>query len=193
MKRICVYCGSNPGRLPQYRAAAAELAAELIKRELGLVYGGASVGVMGELANRMLEGGGEVIGVMPQPLVDKEIAHRGLTDLHVVTTMHERKALMADLADGFIALPGGFGTLEELFEILTWLQLGVHDKPCGLLNTDDYYSKLQAFIEHAVNEEFIKPQYQTLLLIEQTPQALLNAMTRFTPPLRAHWIKPQDT
>nr|MDQ3828277.1 TIGR00730 family Rossman fold protein [Candidatus Tectomicrobia bacterium] len=156
MKRLCVYCGSNPGSQPDYTEAARNLARVLVKRNIEVVYGGASVGIMGVLADAILAEGGHVIGIIPQALVDKEVAHRGLSDLRVVKSMHERKTLMAELSDGFIALPGGLGTLEELFEVLTWALLGLHQKPCGLLNIRDYYRSLIDFLDHAVAERFIK-------------------------------------
>ena len=149
IKRICVYCGSSPGKNPAYSLAADTLARELCRREIGLVYGGAEVGVMGAIANAVLTAGGEAIGVIPKSLAVKEVAHDSLSELHVVASMHERKAMMAELADGFIALPGGWGTLEEIFEMLTWAQLGFHDKPCGLLNIDGYYDGLIDFLENS--------------------------------------------
>ncbi|MCP4722847.1 MAG: TIGR00730 family Rossman fold protein, partial [Desulfobacteraceae bacterium] len=156
MKKICVYCGSSPGRHPEYVAAARFLAEELLSRKIGLVYGGAHVGIMGEIADTVLKGGGEVIGIMPRALVDKEVSHPGLTELKIVDSMHQRKAMMADLSHGFIALPGGLGTIEELFEALTWAQLGFHKKPCGLLNARGYYDHLSAFLDHTVEEKFVK-------------------------------------
>lgn len=193
MKSICVYCGSSPGRLPEYLAAAKDLAAELVKRDIGLVYGGASVGIMGHLANAVLEAGGRAIGVIPQMLVDKEVAHPNLTELHVVKSMHERKTLMAELSDGFIALPGGLGTLEELFEILTWALLGLHQKPCALLNVANYYEQLGAFLDHATREQFIKPAQKSLLMIAQEPELLLNQMIHFVPSGVNKWIDIDET
>ncbi len=188
MKYICVYCGSSPGRSPEYIDCATALAKELVKRDIGLVYGGASVGIMGEIANTVLDGGGEVIGVIPQSLVDKEVSHSGLTELKVVNTMHERKAIMAEISDGFIALPGGLGTIEELFEVLTWSQLGFHKKPCALLNTKQYYDSLSLFLDHAVEEEFIKPIHREMLLVEDDPAKLLDAMEGYNPPVVDKWI-----
>ena len=176
MKRICVYCGASPGANPSYIDAAIELTEVLAEKNIGLVYGGASVGVMGALANAALERGVEVIGVMPQALVEREVSHKGLTELMVVANMHERKAAMADLADGFIALPGGLGTLEELFEALTWSQLRFHSKPCGLLNCNDYYRKLLEFLNHGVTEKFIKSQHRSLLLSATEPNHLVQIM-----------------
>jgi uncharacterized protein (TIGR00730 family) len=166
MKRVCVYCGSNVGRWSDYAEAAKDLARALVNRRLDLVYGGASVGVMGVLANTVLAEGGHVIGIIPQGLVDREVAHPGLSDLRVVASMHERKTLMAELSDGFIALPGGLGTLEELFEALTWAQLGLHQKPCGLLNVRNYYRSLIDFLDHAVAEQLLEAVYRAMLLVE---------------------------
>lgn len=176
MKKICVFCGSSPGKQPEYIEVARKLAVALTKREIGLVYGGASVGIMGEIADAVLSSGGEVIGVIPQALVDKEVSHKGLSELKVVASMHERKAVMAQLSDGFIALPGGLGTLEELFEVLTWAQLGFHEKPCGLLNVNGYYDQLCFFLDHAVEEEFVKTSHRKMLLTGDSPEALLSLM-----------------
>lgn len=193
MKRICVYCGSSPGKRPEYTQAAHLLAQELTRRGIGLVYGGAHVGIMGALADAVLAHDGEVIGVIPQALVDKEVAHDGLTELKTVGSMHERKALMADLADGFIALPGGLGTLEELFEILTWAQLGFHRKPCGLLNIDGYYDGLSMFLDHAVHERFVDPVHRSILLIEKNPKQLLDLFESRRTPKVEQWINRDDT
>jgi uncharacterized protein (TIGR00730 family) len=178
MKRLCVFCGSNPGRHPAYAEAAQDLARALVTRKVDLVYGGARVGVMGVLADAVLAAGGHVIGVIPQGLVEQEVAHTGLPDLRVVASMHERKLLMAELSDGFIALPGALGTLEELFEILTWAQLGLHRKPCGLLNIRGYYRLLIDFLDHAVAEQLLKPVYRALLLVEERPERLLDRFER---------------
>ncbi len=188
MKNICVYCGSSSGLSPEYIDYATVLAKELVTRNIGLVYGGASVGIMGKIANTVLDGGGEVIGVIPQSLVDKEVSHTGLTELKVVNTMHERKAIMAELSDGFMALPGGLGTIEELFEVLTWSQLGFHKKPCSLLNIKQYYNSLLLFLDHAVEEQFIKPIHREMLLIEDDPSKLLDAMEEYNPPAVDKWI-----
>jgi len=193
MKRICVFCGSSPGARPAYRHLARALAGELLARGLGLVYGGASVGLMGEVATAMLEGGGEVIGVIPRALVDREVAYQALTDLRVVGSMHERKALMAELSDGFVALPGGFGTLEELFEVLTWGQLGLHGKPCGLLNVDGYYDPLLSFLQHAHREGFVRAKHLELVLADSEPAGLLDALERFQPPSVTKWLEPGET
>ena len=174
MKRLCVFCGSNNARHPMYAEAAKDLAHALVTRKIDLVYGGAHVGVMGVLADAALAAGGHVIGVIPQALVDWEVAHTGLSDLRVVASMHERKLAMAELSDGFIALPGGLDTLEELFEILTWAQLGLHRKPCGLLNILGYYRLLIDFLDHAVAEQLLNPAYRALLLVEERPERLLD-------------------
>jgi len=174
MKRLCVFCGSNLGCHPAYAEAAQDLARALVTRKIDLVYGGARVGVMGVLADAVLAAGGQVIGVIPQGLVEQEVAHTGLPDLRVVASMHERKLLMSELSDGFIALPGGLGTLEELFEILTWAQLGLHRKPCGLLNVHGYYRRLVDFLDHAVAEQLLKPAYRALLLVEERSEQLLD-------------------
>jgi uncharacterized protein (TIGR00730 family) len=179
MKKVCVYCGSSSGRRPEYGYAARSLAKALTLRGIGLVYGGASVGIMGEIADAVIAGGGEVIGVIPQALVDKEVSHNGLTELKVVASMHERKQVMMDLSDGFIALPGGLGTQEELFEVLTWSQLGFHEKPCGLLNVEGYYDMLCSFLDHAVDEQFVKTHHREMLLVEDSPEKLLTLMEAF--------------
>jgi uncharacterized protein (TIGR00730 family) len=182
LRSLCVYCGSSPGRLEAYTIAAQSLAKALVDRDIRLVYGGASVGIMGLLADRVLQLGGQAVGVMPELLVQKEAAHRQLTELHVTGSMHERKALMAELSDGFIALPGGIGTLEELFEIWTWAQLGLHDKPCGLLNVEGYFDALIAFLDHAVAERFVKEAQGARLLVAATPEALLDRIFDPEPP-----------
>lgn len=176
MKNICVYCGSSPGRHPGYIQAARELGREMARREIGLVYGGASIGVMGAIADAVLNSGGEVTGVIPRALMDKEISHAGLTRLKLVETMHERKMAMAGAADGFIALPGGLGTIEELFEILTWSQLGFHDKPCALLDINNYYDHLRRFLAHAESEGFVKKTHREMLIIDRNPEGLLDGM-----------------
>lgn len=193
MKKICVYCGSNSGIRPEYLAAADVLAKELVGRDIGLVYGGASVGIMGRLADTVLAAGGEVIGVIPQMLVDKEVAHGGLSELKIVKSMHERKMMMASLSDGFIALPGGLGTLEELFEIMTWALLGLHQKPCALLNVAHYYDQLLGFLEHAVNEQFIKQVHRSMLIADERPGMLLERMANYTPVQVAKWIDSDKT
>ena len=187
MKRICVYCGSSPGERPDYRDAAVALAREAVARDLAIVYGGASKGIMGVLADAALDAGGTVLGIMPHSLVRKEIAHQGLSELRVTETMHERKAMMAELADGFVALPGGFGTLEEIVEALTWGQLRFHDKPCGLLNVAGYYDRLGRFLEHAEAEGFVRAAHRRMLLIDDDPSSLLDAFARYQPPTVAKW------
>lgn len=172
-KRICVFTGSRHGALPEYGAAAKQLGRELVARGYGLVYGGGNVGLMTVIADTMLGLAGEVVGVIPDRLVSKEVAHRGLTELRVVNSMHERKALMAELSDGFIAMPGGIGTMEEFFEVLSWAQLGLHDKPCGLLNIAKYYDPLIHFLDHAVADDFVKPKHRALMLVEEQAGRLL--------------------
>ena len=187
MQRICVYCGSNNGASPLYAQAARQLGAALTGRGLGLVYGGAHRGLMGLVADAALERGGNVIGVIPQKLVSLEIAHRGLTQLHVVPSMHERKAMMMELADAFIALPGGFGTLEEFFEVITWTQLGLHEKPHGLLNIAGYYDGLLAFLDHGVTERFIATHHRQTVLAEADPERLLDALVSARPTRAEKW------
>ncbi len=182
MKRVCVFCGSAEGGHPDYAAATRALATELVRRKVGLVYGGGSVGLMGVLAEAVLAQSAEVIGVIPGPLASPELAHPGLTELRVVDSMHERKALMASLADGFIALPGGLGTLEETLEVLTWAQLGIHEKPNGLLNVRGYWDGLIQMLAHAVGVEFGRPEHAGLLLAADTPAALLDRFTTWRPP-----------
>ncbi len=189
LRRICVFCGSNCGIRPDYCQAAHTLGVELVRRNIELVYGGASVGCMGALANAVLAAGGKVIGVMPRYLVEKEIAHTGLSELRVVASMHERKSLMEELSDGFIAMPGGMGTLEEIFEIVTWAQLGMHEKPCGLYDVAGYYEKLTQFLDHARGELFMKPEHRDILLYSDSPRDLLNSFERFTPPKVTKWIR----
>jgi uncharacterized protein (TIGR00730 family) len=192
MKTICVYCGSSSGKNPEYRKAARALATAMVARDIGLVYGGADVGLMGEIANEVLAHGGRVTGIIPQSLIDKEVSHQGLTRLHIVDSMHARKALMAELSDGFIALPGGLGTLEELFEVLTWSQLGFHNKPCGLLNIKQYYDGLAQFLDHAMQEEFIKPSHRDMLINAHSPSQLLDQMANYEPPQVTKWISHDD-
>ena len=187
MKRICVYCGSSPGNRPEYAAAARDLAGVLVRHELELVYGGADKGLMGVIADTVLEQGGKVHGVIPQMLIEKEIAHPGLTDLHVVASMHERKTMMAALSDGFIAMPGGFGTLEEIIEIVTWGQLRFHNKPCGLLNTDGYFDQLVGSLEHATAEGFLRVENRDMLLVEADPVLLVQRFERYTAPHVEKW------
>jgi uncharacterized protein (TIGR00730 family) len=193
MRRVCVFAGSSAGQRPEYRIAAEQLGRGLATRGVGLVYGGAHVGLMGVLADAAIGAGGEVIGVIPQALVDKEVAHSGLADLRIVHSMHERKALMAELSDGFVAMPGGWGTLEELFEILTWGQLGLHQKPCGLLNVAGYFDGLQSFLAHAVDEGFLRRAHADSLLMTETVDALLDALGSARPAQIDKWIDRADT
>ena len=193
MKRICVYCGSNPGSKPVFRQSGRELGRELAKRGLGLVYGGASVGVMGAVADGVLEAGGSAIGVLPHFFSTKEIAHRGLDELIIVNSMHERKAKMSELSDGFIALPGGWGTIEEIFEILTWAQLGHHAKPCGLLNIDSYYQELSAFLEKAIEQQFVREEYRPMIMIEDAAARLLDRFENYRAPRVKKWIGSEET
>jgi uncharacterized protein (TIGR00730 family) len=187
--RLCVFCGSNAGQDPVYLNTAHALGEALAASGIGLVYGGASVGLMGAVADAVLAKGGDVTGVMPQALVDKEIAHKGLSDLRVVGSMHERKALMAELADGFIALPGGLGTFEELFEVWTWAQLGYHRKPCALLNAGGFYDKLTDFLDDVVERGFVKPIHRAMLIVEDDPAVLIQAIRAYEPPKVDKWIK----
>ena len=193
MKRLCVYCGSSSGRQPGYAQVARQLAHAMVSKNIDLVYGGASVGIMGEIANAVLGEGGDVIGVIPKGLFAKEVAHTGITELREVGSMHERKALMADLSDGFIALPGGLGTIEEIFEIITWSQLGMHRKPCGLLNVNNYYDKLIGFLDHAVSEQFIKATHRSTILIDECPDGLLDKFEAYKAPETAKWIDIKST
>lgn len=186
-RAICVYCGSSPGAHPDYATTAGLLAGELLAHDLTLVYGGASKGLMGILADAMLDGGGRVIGVIPAALQRKEVAHSEVTELHVVQSMHERKALMAELSDGFVALPGGFGTLEEIIETLTWAQLGLHRKPCGLLNVRGYFDTLLAYLAHAETEAFLKSQHRSMLLVDTDPAGLLSRFASYEPPDIPKW------
>ena len=185
---MCVYCGSSAGVRPAYRAAAERTAELLVAEGIGVVYGGGDVGLMGALADAALARGGEVIGIIPQALVDREVGHGGLTRMHVVGTMHERKALMADLSDAFIALPGGIGTLEELVEVLTWTQLGLHDKPCGLLDVEGYYAPLAAFLDHATTEGFVRRPHREMLSVAGDPADLLDLLRAWRPPGEPRWL-----
>jgi uncharacterized protein (TIGR00730 family) len=188
MKRICIFCASSPGSRTEYRAAAEEMAAELVRRNIGLVYGGGNVGLMGIIADAVLRAGGEAQGVIPEHLMALEGGHKGLTKLHIVRSMHERKAKMADLSDAFVALPGGFGTLEEFCEVVTWTQLGLHAKPCGILNVLGYYSPLLAMFDHAVEERFLKPENRGLVLARDQPADLLQALEEWRPTHIEKWL-----
>ncbi len=193
LKAICVYCGSSEGRNPEYAKAAERLGRLLAERGITLVYGGANVGLMRILADAAMAGGGKAVGVMPKALVEKEKAHGNLTRLHVVASMHERKALMAELSDGFIALPGGAGTMDELFEVWTWAQLGFHRKPCGLLNIASYYDPLAAFLDHSVTEGFVKDLHRDMLVMADTPEAMLDRFRTYVPPTVEKWIQRNET
>jgi uncharacterized protein (TIGR00730 family) len=194
VERICVFCGASPGARPEYREATEELARLLTAEGIGVVYGGGGVGLMGALADAVLAAGGQPIGVIPRSLLEREIAHRDVHDMRVVGSMHERKALMADLADAFIALPGGLGTLEELFEVYTWAQLGLHRKPCALLNVEGYYDGVADFLAHAVEERFLRAETRELLMIETDAAALIERLRTFEPPaLVPKWIDREET
>ena len=193
MKRLCVFCGANSGHEPRYGEAAAALGRGIAQAGLGLVYGGASIGLMGAVADAALAEGGEVIGVIPQTLVAREVAHHGLSDLRVVTSMHERKALMADLSDGFIALPGGVGTLEELFEVWTWSHLGLHRKPCGLLDVAGFYSGLGRFIDHVQQEGFLRDGVRNMLLMAEDPTQMIAAMRAYVAPATVALINSRES
>ena len=186
--RIAIYCGSSRGLDPIYAATAAEMAAYLAKQGIGIVYGGGNVGIMGVIADAALAAGGEVIGVIPESLLAKELGHGGVTELHVTRTMHERKQKMVDLSDAFIALPGGFGTLDELFETLTWLQLGFHGKPVGLLNVAGFFDHLLTFLDHMSTTGFLKPEHRSSLITETDPESLLQAIRAFQPYTCEKWI-----
>ena len=188
MKTICVFCGSSTGTNSKYRAAAKHLGKLLAERKLTLVYGGGNVGLMGEIANSVLAHGGKAIGVIPQFLVEKELVHQNLSEVKVVASMHERKAMMAELADGFIALPGGFGTLEETVEVLTWIQLNLHSKPIGLLNVEKYFNFLYEFFKHMVNEEFLHPEYKDMILIKDNAAEMLDILMTYTLPYVDKWV-----
>lgn len=189
LRRVCVYCGSNPGRHEAYREAACALGRTLAGRALGVVYGGASVGLMGAVAEAALDAGGEVIGVIPRGLVEREIAHAGLARLHVVESMHDRKALMTSLSDAFVALPGGLGTLDELFEALTWAQLGLHSKPVGLLNVEGFFDPLLTYLDHAVAEGFLRPAHRGLLLAAADVEELLERLAEARPVRASKWTE----
>lgn len=182
MKRLCVFCGSSPGARPEYALAARQLGQELARQDIELVYGGGKVGVMGIIATTVLEEGGDVTGVIPKELVEKEVAFTGLIELRVVASMHERKALMIKMSDGFIALPGGLGTFEEFFEVLTWAQLGLHQKPCGLVNVCGYFDHLTRFLDQSVEEQFVEPEHRAMLLIDENPTTLLDKFKQYDPP-----------
>jgi len=193
MKRICVFCGANTGKRDQYSTAAKDLAEELVSREIEIVYGGGRIGLMGVLAERAIELGGRVIGVIPESLAIKEVAHDSISELIVVGSMHQRKAKMAELSDGFISLPGGIGTIEETFEMLTWSQLGFHNKPCGIINVLGFYDKLIEFLNHTSEEKFFMDIYRRMLIVETDPSALLERFEQYKPPQVKHWIAEDET
>lgn len=193
MRRLCVFCGSSTGNQPAYAEAARALGALLARRGIGLVYGGGNVGLMGIIADAVVAHGGEAIGVIPQTLAEREIAHTGVTELRIVDSMHTRKAMMAELADGFVAMPGGVGTFEEFFEVVTWTQLGVHRKPCGLLNVKAFYTPLAAFIDQAVSEGFIKPVHRAFIIVDSDPARLLDSLATVELPVVPKWIERQET
>lgn len=193
MRRLCVFCGSSTGNQPAYAEAARALGALLARRGIGLVYGGGNVGLMGIIADAVMAHGGEAIGVIPETLAEREIAHTGVTELRIVDSMHARKAMMAELADGFVAMPGGVGTFEEFFEVVTWTQLGVHRKPCGLLNVKAFYTPLAAFIDQAVSEGFIKPVHRAFIIVDSDPARLLDSLATVELPVVPKWIERQET
>lgn len=182
IKRVCVFCGSSPGIKPEYVQMARLLGRVLVKKNIGLVYGGGRVGIMGAIARAVIDEGSEAIGVIPRALAEKEVAFTELSDLRVVGSMHARKALMAELSDAFIALPGGLGTIEEFFEALTWAQLGIHPKPCGLLNVCHYYDKLIEFLDYTVNQQFVEPEHRSMIMVAETPEGLLEQFEKYQPP-----------
>jgi len=194
MRRICVFCGASPGARSEYAEVTTELARVLVGDGIGVVYGGGGVGLMGVLADAVLAEGGEIIGAIPRALVDREIAHRDVTDMRVVGSLHERKALMAELADAFVALPGGIGTLEELFEVYTWAQLGLHNKPCALLNVEGYYDGVAGFLAKAVEERFLREEHHEMLMVETEPEGLVKRLRDFEPDaVRPKWIDRGET
>ena len=186
--RICIFAGSNTGAEPAYVNAAKDLGAELSRRGIGLVYGGAKIGLMGAVAEAALAGGGEVTGVVPNFLVEKDLAHERLSNLYIVNSMHERKTMMSQLADGFVALPGGLGTFEEILEALTWAQLGLHEKPCALLNVHEYFAQLLNFLDHAVEERFLKSAHRDMLIVETTAKSILDAIEAYEPAYGDKWL-----
>ncbi len=192
VQRLCVFCGSSSGARPLYAEAAAQLGRELAKSKIAVVFGGGRVGLMGILADSVLRAGGQAIGVMPRALVEKEIAHTSLTELHVVESMHQRKALMADLADAFLLLPGGFGSWEEFFEVVTWLQLGIHSKPCAVLNVAGYYDTLLSLTSHALKEGFLRSAHKEMLIVEEDPVRLLGRLEVAPIPSETKWVEPGE-
>lgn len=193
IQSICVFCGSSPGLIPDYIEAARQLGRFVAEKQVTMVYGGSRVGLMGAAADAALDAGGRVVGVIPEALVAKEVAHTRLTHLRVVASMHERKALMAELADAFVALPGGCGTLEEFFEVLTWGQLGLHHKPCALLNISGYFDHLLALLDHAVAQRFVHPLHREMIIVARDGRELLDALRRYAPPDVPKWIDREET
>jgi uncharacterized protein (TIGR00730 family) len=188
MNRLCTYCGASAGRRPEYLTAAASLGETLAQRNIGLVYGGGNTGMMGAVARAAADSGGETIGIIPHDLLKKETPYEGLSELLVVDSMHERKAMMAKLSDGFAALPGGLGTLEELFEVWTWAQLGFQRKPCALMNVEGYFDPLIAFLDRAVSEGFVKPDHRAMLIVEENADDLIDALVAYAPPEVPTWL-----
>lgn len=193
IRRLCVFCGSAGGVRPEYARAATQLGRTAAARGIELVYGGGRVGLMGTLADACLAAGGRVIGVIPEALATKELAHQGCTELHVVNSMHERKALMAESSDAFVALPGGLGTLEELFEVWTWGQLGFHKKPCGLLNAAGFFDRLLEFLTHAADEQFMRPEHLAMLAQADDAETLLARLAEYSPPDVRKWLRQEET
>lgn len=193
LQNLCVYCGSNSGTRPEYAIEARRFAEALVDRNIGLIYGGASIGLMGVVADTVLAAGGTVTGVIPRALLRKEVVHHGLTELVITESMHARKAKMAQLADAFVALPGGIGTFEELFEIWTWTQLGFHRKPCALFNALGYFDPLVRFLDHAVEEGFLKPMHRSMLLVSDSAENLLEALRSYRPPVVEKWVGAEET
>ena len=193
MKSVCVFCGSNYGTSEAYSQAAWDMGKSIAEAGLTLVYGGANVGLMGMVADGALDAGGKVIGILPKALQEKELAHTGLTELHIVSSMHERKAMMADRSDAFVALPGGAGTMEEIFEVWTWGQLGLHQKPCGLLNIDGFYDHLIEFLDHQTTEGSMKPEMRNMMQVADTSAAILQLFRSYAPPTTPKWIKKNET
>ena len=193
IKRVCVFCGALAGKSPEYREAARKLGQFLAESEIELVYGGGKVGLMGVVADAVLKSGGSAIGVIPKALLEKELGHGGITELKVVDTMHQRKALMSELSDAFIAMPGGFGTLEELFEVITWLQLGAQKKPCGVLNVNGFYDKLMDFLDNVSSEGFLTPEDRKILLVNDCPEKLLTDLKNYVPKEATKWVAMEQT
>jgi uncharacterized protein (TIGR00730 family) len=193
IRSLCVFCGSNSGNDPSYAKVARDFGAMLAKSNIALIYGGGHVGLMGIVADAVLAGGGKVIGVIPRMLWDREVGHRNLTELHVVESMHERKAMMASLSDAFVALPGGLGTFEEIFEVWTWAQLGIHRKPLGFLDANGFYAPLLSFLDRAVDAGFIRAQYRSVAIVDVHPASLLRRMSEYEPPMVEKWITPNET